>query len=314
MAKTKKPAEAVQGRYTALPHALLDSTSFMGASHSARSLLCELMRQHDGKNNGHLHLSAKWLNGRGWKSNDGIQKAKMELLTRGLIFKTREGGLNNGADKYALTWLAITNFVGLDIQAKDYQPGAYQLLGPFAIPPAKRQPGEPPPPPPPPPPPVVRTAAAHTIKQKCHTAHRGSAAPHTGVVSEFTAPHTGAREANFPNSLHRTPETMNSYHCTGPVVAVDLVADVDLFAAGDALPKPKRTTGKPRKRIVGKAGKSGKPKSSHATASETTHPAQHMDASVCASLKAASLGIGLTWAHRPSRVLEVNPAMLGGEA
>jgi len=32
MAKIKKPAEAVQGRYTALPHALLDCTAFMAAS------------------------------------------------------------------------------------------------------------------------------------------------------------------------------------------------------------------------------------------------------------------------------------------
>ncbi|MDP1680963.1 MAG: hypothetical protein Q8L39_04225 [Burkholderiales bacterium] len=280
MAKpTKKPLEAAQGRYVALPHALLDSTAFMGASHMARSLLFEVMRQHDGRNNGHIHLSAKWLKARGWKSTDSIQKSKLELLDRGLIVKTREGGLNAGPDRYALTWLAITNFVGLDIQAKDYQPGAYQLLGPFMQPQAKRQPGEPPPPPPP----VERTSPAHVPPRKCHTAYRNSAAPRTGTVNDSTAPRTGTREAIFPDSLHRVPETMNSYHCTP--------AD---SAAAD-LPNPKRIDGKPQKRIVGKA----KPQKSPATASKASHPSQHINASAYASLRADCLGVGLTWASRP---------------
>lgn len=225
MAKSKKPLEAVTGRYTAIPHALLDSVAFMGASHAARSLIFEVMRQHDGKNNGHIHLSANWLKGRGWNSKDGIQKAKTEALNRGLIVKTREGGLNAGPDRYALTWLPITNFVGLGIEPRDYHPGAYLLMGPFSQSQSKDQP------------PIVRTSPAHTPPRKCHPAHRGSAGPHTGAASEPTAPHTGAREANFSVSLPRTPETMNSYHCTG--------------AAG---------TAGGRKRIVGQAGKSGRPK------------------------------------------------------
>jgi hypothetical protein len=34
-----------------------------------------------------------------------------------------------GAAQYAVTWLAITNFVGLDIAARDYHRGAYALFG-----------------------------------------------------------------------------------------------------------------------------------------------------------------------------------------
>lgn len=228
MAKTKKPTEAVTGRYTAIPHALLDSVAFMGASHATRSLLFELMRQHDGKNNGHLHLSANWLKGRGWNSKDGIQKAKTEALNRDLIVKTREGGLNAGPDRYALTWLHIGNFVGLDIAPSAYHPGAYLLMGPVVHKgdtDAK---------------PVVRNAPGHTPPRKCHPAHRGSAGPHTGAVEVFTAPHTGAREADSVDSLPRTPETMNSYHCTAAAAA-------DTAAGG-------------RKRIVGRAGRTGKPK------------------------------------------------------
>jgi len=66
MAKHKKILEAPQGYYTAFPHDLLDSVAFMGASHTARSLLCELLRQHNARNNGHLHLASTWLKKRGW--------------------------------------------------------------------------------------------------------------------------------------------------------------------------------------------------------------------------------------------------------
>lgn len=308
MAKIKKPAESVQGRYTALPHALLDCTAFMSASHMARSLLYELMRQHNpqvgstGKgNNGHLHLSCKWLKDRGWNSNDSIQKAKLELLTRGLIIKTREGGLNNGADRYAMTWMAITNFVGLDIQAKDYQPGAYQLLGPFAQPPAKRQPGEPPPPPPPPPPPIIRTSPAHIPPSKCHTAHRNSPAPCTGTVNAATAPRTGTRAGILGTST--APRTGNN-------VTVTTVPTAGEGCSGVAVVETGLVAGTGRKRIVGKTGKSGKPKNSPATASETAHPAQHINASAYASLRAVELGVGMSWATRCS----VNPGMMRGAA
>lgn len=236
MAKAKKPLEAVTGRYAAIPHILLDSVAFMGASHATRSLLFELMRQHDGQNNGHLHLSANWLKNRGWRSKDGIQKAKADALSRGLIIKTREGGLNAGPDRYALTWMKIGNFVGLDIVPSAYHPGAYLLMGPFIQPKGHTDER----------PPVVRNAPGHTPPRKCHPAHRGSAGPHTGAVEAFTGPHTGAREADSVDSLPRTPETMNSYHCT----------TAGAGAAGG------------RKRIVGRAGKSGKPKAAQAAGSE----------------------------------------------
>lgn len=127
--KTKRmPQEAVTGTYTAVPHALLDSAAFQGASHRARSLLFELIRQHAGKNNGHFHLAISWLKKRGWLSADQIQKAKVELLERNLIIKTRLGGLGAGGDLYAVTWLPISNFVGLDIQDKNYHPGAWRFM------------------------------------------------------------------------------------------------------------------------------------------------------------------------------------------
>jgi len=128
MAKHKKILEAPQGLYTPLPHVLLDSAAFMGASHTARSLLCELLRQHNARNNGHLHLASTWLKKRGWNSNDVQYRAKLELIERGLIIQTRQGGLNAGANLYAVTWLPISNFVGLDIKPKDYHPGKWRFM------------------------------------------------------------------------------------------------------------------------------------------------------------------------------------------
>lgn len=126
--KQKKPPEAVSGAYSAFPHYVADSKAFMGTSHPGKTLLFELMRQHNGSNNGHLQLSHSWLEKRGWNSRDVVQRAKAELIERGLIVLTRKGGRNLGADLFAVSWLKITNFFGLDIQAKDYHLGAWALM------------------------------------------------------------------------------------------------------------------------------------------------------------------------------------------
>lgn len=64
--KFKKPPEAVNGSYAAVPHKLLDSAAFIGATDRAKSLLYALMRQHNGSNNGRLQLTSKWLSEHGW--------------------------------------------------------------------------------------------------------------------------------------------------------------------------------------------------------------------------------------------------------
>lgn len=131
--KQKRPVESISGLYGAIPHAVLDSTAFKGASYPAKALLFDLLRQHSGKNNGHLHLSFSWLASRGWKSRDVIQRARDELIRRGLLIQTRQGGLNIGASQYALTWLHISNYVALEIQGKDYHPGAWAFMDALPI-------------------------------------------------------------------------------------------------------------------------------------------------------------------------------------
>jgi|LauGreDrversion4_2_1035121.scaffolds.fasta_scaffold3067143_1 hypothetical protein len=88
MAKKRAP-ERLSERYAGIPHAALDSVAYQGATMSARCLLMELARQHNGSNNGHLQPSQKYLFKRGWKSADTIFRAKEELIRRRLVILTR---------------------------------------------------------------------------------------------------------------------------------------------------------------------------------------------------------------------------------
>lgn len=168
--KQQRPAEAINGLYGAIPIAVLDSVAFMGASHTAKALLYEAIRQHNGNNNGHMQLSFSWLAKRGWKSRDVIQRAKAELIKRGLLIRTTKGGLNLGADWYAVTWLAISNFVGLDIQSKDYHPGAWSFMDKL---------------------PMGKIANAVPSNGKGSTGKRYSTVPPAGTVKALTVPGAG---------------------------------------------------------------------------------------------------------------------------
>jgi len=175
----RQQAEQVSGRFAALPHAVMDSTAFMGASDSARSLLLELVRQHTGKNNGHFQLTSGWLRRRGWKSSDMVQRAKVELIARQLAIKTRLGGLNAGPDLWAVTWLPISDYAGLtEVSAMTYHPGAWHFLNPAMV--------------------VPRNPAFYPPDAEKHdkpTAGRNSAVPPAGTVEGFTVPPAGTKTA-----------------------------------------------------------------------------------------------------------------------
>jgi hypothetical protein len=136
----KKPTESVTGRYFALPHAVLDSVAYVGAGFATKALLMDIARQHSGINNGHLHAVFSWLKPRGWASSATVIKSLNELIARGLIVKTRMGGLHAGRCLYALTWLDITDYRELDIDRAHYPKGKYILLdAPPTIQPQKQK-------------------------------------------------------------------------------------------------------------------------------------------------------------------------------
>ena len=163
----KSRPEFISGGYGAIPWIVIDSISFKGASDKAKALLFALMRQHSGNNNGHLHLAKKWLYNQGWTCHENNAKARKELIERGLVVQTKWGGLNMGADLFALTWHDITNYVGLDITAKSYVRSAYQLC---KLPPTPRRK------------PPVKGADG---KQKMLPSHRTSAVPVTVPVESL---------------------------------------------------------------------------------------------------------------------------------
>jgi len=174
MAKKAKPPEPVTGSYTPNPHAVLDSKAFTGASHRAKAMLHEFQRQHNGRNNGHLHACYSWLSERGWLSKEAISKAVEELELRGLIIKTKQGGLNVGPSLYAVTWVQITDFSGLDIQKKEYWPGAWANC--------KLLPEE---------------TKRRVKKRQTLPDSRGGTDPTTGAVKQTTDPADGAETADF---------------------------------------------------------------------------------------------------------------------
>lgn len=188
MARAKKPVEAVSGGYAAVPWRLLDSQAFIGASDRAKSLLYALMRQHTGSNNGRLQLTEKWLASHGWPSVGMNLKSREELIERGLIIQTRRGGLNRGCNWFALSWLSISNFVGLDIAASAYYPGAWAACE--LKPTARRKPPE--------------KRVTPSVHRSCTTPTTGAgelvAPPTIGaekvLSSTFTAPYTGDNVLN----------------------------------------------------------------------------------------------------------------------
>lgn len=150
----------------------MDSRAYQGATPTAKALLFEVLRQHSGDDNGHMHITHKWLSPRGWGSKETVERARDELLKRGLIVQTKQGGLFIGASLYAVTWLPISNHVGLETSPNTYHPGLWHCCD---LPPTPRR--NPP------------------VKKISQPDHRGSPAPTIGAANESPAPTIGAIEA-----------------------------------------------------------------------------------------------------------------------
>lgn len=215
MARQKKPVESVRGTYSAMPHAVMDSPAYIGASVTAKALLCELIRQHNGGNNGRLHLSRTWLAERGWRSRSIVDKARAELIERRLILETRPGGLGIGPSWYALTWLPITNHLGLETAPNTYHPGGWQLCG---LPRTSRR--KPP------------------MKNISQPDHRAGAGPTTGPGSASAGPTTGPISA-LSGDL---PGPTTGHDVLLPLPPTENLSAVETFTAriGGRLTVPKR--------------------------------------------------------------------------
>lgn len=115
--KDKKGKNRDGERFAALPLVVLESDAYKSLPHAARSLLIEIAMQYKGDNNGRLLTSGKYLEKRGWKSSDVINRAKRYLLNAGLIYETVKGHRPNKASWYAVTWQDIDKHPAYDYGA-----------------------------------------------------------------------------------------------------------------------------------------------------------------------------------------------------
>ena len=115
------------GSFLAIPHAVLRSPNFIALSSSGVKLLIDLATEYKGTNNGDLCATWSMMKKRGWKSQDTLNRALRELISRGMIVKTRQGGLNY-ASLYALSWRRIDECGGkLDISSTIAPPGNWRF-------------------------------------------------------------------------------------------------------------------------------------------------------------------------------------------
>ena len=101
--------------FVRIPHHVINHEHFRSLSPRATKLLIDLLAQYRGYNNGDLCAPLSLMRERGWNSSDQLFKAKKELVEKGLIRVSRQGGLNK-CNLYALTWFSIDECDGkLDI-------------------------------------------------------------------------------------------------------------------------------------------------------------------------------------------------------
>lgn len=108
---TRKKA-ATAHPYAAIEHRVIDSPAVADLTGNAFKVLVILTRQVTiGKdrrlNNGHLHATFSYIKKFGIGSEHTLQSAVEQLISHGLIYRTKSHGANKVCARYALTWLPI---------------------------------------------------------------------------------------------------------------------------------------------------------------------------------------------------------------
>lgn len=115
------------GTFLRLPTAVINSENFRELSTKAKALILDMGAGYNGFNNGDLAATWSDMKERGWCSKDTLQRALLELLRRGMIELTRQGGLFIGPSLFAFTWLPIDECGGkLEIPATSKPSGKWK--------------------------------------------------------------------------------------------------------------------------------------------------------------------------------------------
>lgn len=113
------------GPFVALPHSVLASPVLKLISANATKLFIDLLSQYNGKNNGKLVANMGLMRQRGWRSDERLANARIELQAAGLIVETRKGSKPNRASWYAVTCFSLHVQDELDIEPSDFRRGRY---------------------------------------------------------------------------------------------------------------------------------------------------------------------------------------------
>ena len=109
------------GGFVPMPHTVLRSDEWASLSPRATKLLCDLLAQYKGDNNGDLSPAMTLMRKRGWSSGANLAYAVRELESSNFIVCTRRGGRHK-ASLYAVAFFAIDWCAGkLEIQAPTRQ-------------------------------------------------------------------------------------------------------------------------------------------------------------------------------------------------
>ena len=96
-----------QAYRTGVEKCWLSHPNYIALSHRAVRLLWDLYIQYNGHNNGDFTVAYSVMRKKGWNSNDQIRKGIRELIQTCWIVLTRQGGMNNGCNLYAVTFHSI---------------------------------------------------------------------------------------------------------------------------------------------------------------------------------------------------------------
>lgn len=94
------------GTFLRLPTDVLKCAAFRSLSTKAKALILDIGVQYNGYNNGHLCASWTLMKQQGWVSKQTLQAALDELVAKGLLELSRQGGRHR-CSLYGYTWLPI---------------------------------------------------------------------------------------------------------------------------------------------------------------------------------------------------------------
>ena len=120
--RLRQKGRQTTGTFIMFPTEMLLHENFRTLSPRATKYVVDLASNYNGRNNGDLSATFSQMKSRGWNSSDQLFKAKRELVDRGIIKISRQGGLNK-CNLYALNWFQIDECDGkLDISPTQTAP------------------------------------------------------------------------------------------------------------------------------------------------------------------------------------------------